>query len=67
MDIARSIVSRVNELRLRQALEGAHRARLAFLREDLYDDDCVHCARRVRAAEERVHRLEARLAARRMH
>lgn len=59
MDIARTLTTRVNEIRLHQALEEAHRARLQFLREDYFDGDCDRCVRRVRAAEERVHRLEA--------
>ncbi len=63
MTIARSIALRVNELRLQAALEEAHRARLAFLREDLFDGDCARCVRKVRAAEERALRLEAQLRA----
>jgi hypothetical protein len=63
MDIARTVGNRLNEIRLQQALGEAHRARLEFLREDLYDGDCASCARRVRAAEERVRRLEAALQA----
>jgi hypothetical protein len=62
MDIARVIATRVNELRLQAALDDAHRARIAFLREDLFDGDCARCARKVRAAEERVRRLEAAMA-----
>jgi hypothetical protein len=63
MEIARSLVNRLNEVRLQRALEQAHRARLAFLREDQYDGDCPRCARRVQAAEDRVRELEARIAA----
>ena len=33
-----------DELRLQAALEAAHRARLAFLREDFFDGDCARCA-----------------------
>jgi hypothetical protein len=61
MTIARSIALRVNELRLQAALEEAHRARLSFLREDLFDGDCARCVRKVHAAEERARRLEAQL------
>jgi hypothetical protein len=64
MDIARTVGNRLNEIRLQQALGEAHRARLEFLREDLYDGNCARCARRVRAAEDRVRRLEAALQAR---
>ena len=67
MDIARSISQRVNEIRLQQALEEAHRARLAFLREDLFDGDCARCARKVRRAEARAARLEAALRDARPH
>lgn len=67
MEIARSFVSRFNEIRLQRALDQAHRARLEFLREDLYDGDCPRCARRVQVAEERVRRLEARVEASRPH
>jgi hypothetical protein len=62
MEIARSVTRRVNEIRLQQALEQAHRARLSFLRQDHYDGDCATCVRRVREAEAQVHRLEALLA-----
>jgi hypothetical protein len=63
MDIARTIAQRVNEIRLQQALEEAHRARLAFLRVDAFDGDCARCARKVCEAEERAARLEASLRA----
>jgi hypothetical protein len=59
--IARTIALRVNEIRLHQALEEAHRARLAFLREDAFDGNCARCARKVREAEARASRLEATL------
>ncbi len=61
IDIGRTIAARVNELRLRAALEEAHRARLAFLRADQFDVDCARCVRRVREAEARAARLEAAL------
>jgi hypothetical protein len=63
MDIARTITVRVNEIRLRQAVGEARRAKLAYLREDLFDGDCARCARKVRAAEARAARLEAALRA----
>jgi hypothetical protein len=63
IDIGKTIATRVNELRLRAALEEAHRARLAFLREDQFDGDCARCVRRVREAEARAARLEAALRA----
>ncbi|HYO43179.1 MAG TPA: hypothetical protein VES19_08280 [Candidatus Limnocylindrales bacterium] len=59
IDVGRTIATRLNELRLQAALEEAHRARLAYLREDLFDGDCDRCARKVREAEERAARLEA--------
>jgi hypothetical protein len=62
MHIARSIAQRLNELRLQQAVEAAHRARVDYLRQDLRDGDCDRCARRVRAAEARARSLEAALA-----
>jgi hypothetical protein len=65
MDIARTVATRLNEIRLQQALSEAHRARLEFLREDLFDGDCASCVRRVRDADARVRRLEAVLAGRR--
>jgi lipoprotein NlpI len=67
MDIGKVIAVRVNELRLQAALDEAHRARLAYLREDLYDGDCERCARKVREAEARAARLEAALRAVRAH
>ncbi len=67
IDIGKTIAVRVNELRLQAALDEAHRARLAFLREDLFDGDCEHCARKVREAEARAARLEAALRAVRTH
>ncbi len=63
IDIGKTIATRLNELRLRAALEEAHRARLAFLREDLFDGDCARCVRKVREAEARAARLEAALRA----
>ena len=63
IDIGKTIAARLNELRLKAALEEAHRARLAFLREDLFDGDCARCVRRVREAEARAARLEAALGA----
>jgi hypothetical protein len=63
MTIARTIALRVNEIRLQQAIDEAHRAKLAFLREDLFDGDCERCARKVRLAEARADRLEATLRA----
>jgi hypothetical protein len=63
MTIARTIALRVNEIRLQQAIDEAHRAKLAFLREDLFDGDCERCARKVRQAEARADRLEATLRA----
>jgi peptide subunit release factor RF-3 len=60
-DIGRTIALRINELRLQQALEEAHRARMAFLREDLFDGDCERCMRKVREAEARAARLQASL------
>jgi len=62
MQVARSITQRVNEIRLRQAIDAAHRARVDVLRQDLRDADCDRCARRVRAAEARARSLEASLA-----
>ena len=59
IDIGKTIATRVNELRLKAALEEAHRARLAFLRADQFDGDCARCVRRVREAEARAARLEA--------
>jgi hypothetical protein len=67
IDVGRTIAVRVNELRLQAALEEAHRARLAFLREDFFDGDCDRCARKVREAEARAARLEAALRATRTH
>ncbi len=65
--IGRTITIRVNELRLQAALEGARRAKLAYLREDFFDGDCARCARKVREAEARAARLEAALRAVRTH
>jgi hypothetical protein len=67
IDVGKTIATRLNELRLQAALGEAHRARLAFLREDLFDGDCARCARKVREAEARAARLEAALRASRTH
>jgi len=67
IDLTKAIAVRVNELRLEAALEDAHRARLAFLREDVFDGDCGRCARKVREAEARAARLEAALRETRTH
>ena len=67
IDFGKTIAVRLNELRLQAALEEAHRARLAFLREDFFDGDCDRCARKVREAEARAARLEAALRATRTH
>ncbi len=67
IDFGRTIAVRVNELRLQAALEEAHRARLAFLREDLFDGECARCVRKVREAEARAARLEAALSVTRTH
>jgi hypothetical protein len=61
MHIARSVSQRFNEIRLQQAIGDAHRARIEFLRADLFDADCSRCLRRVRDADARVRRLEAAL------
>jgi hypothetical protein len=61
IDIGRTIAIRLNELRLQAALDEAQRARIAFLREDLFDGNCARCVRKVREAEERAARLEASL------
>ena len=63
IDFGKTIAVRLNELRLQAALEEAHRARLAYLREDLFDGDCERCARKVREADARAARLEAALRA----
>ena len=68
MDIARSLSTMVDEMRLRQAREEAHRARLEFLRADVLGGDCDAPARHVRDAVARARHLEASLeAARRTH
>jgi hypothetical protein len=67
IDFGRTITVRVNELRLQAALEEAHRARLAYLREDGFDGDCDRCARKVREAAARAARLEAAQRATRAH
>jgi hypothetical protein len=67
IDFGKTIALRLNELRLQAALEEAHRARIAYLREDLFDGDCERCARKVRAAEARAARLEAALRSVRTH
>ncbi len=67
MDIAHAVASRLTEVRIRQALGEAQRARREVLREDLFDGDCARCVRRARAADARVRRLEAALHARRQN
>ena len=67
IDFGKTIAVRLNELRLQAALEEAHRARLAFLREDFFDGDCDRCAGEGREAEARAARLEAALRATRTH
>jgi hypothetical protein len=67
IDFGKTIAVRLNELRLQAALEEAHRARLAYLREDLFDGDCERCVRKVREAEARAIRLEAALRSVRTH
>jgi hypothetical protein len=67
IDFGKTIAVRLNELRLQAALEEAHRARLAYLREDLFDGDCERCVRKVREAEARATRLEAALRSVRTH
>lgn len=59
MQIARSIVTRLDELRLRQARAEAHRAMLDFLRADWFDEDLDRPAHRVAVATARADQLEA--------
>jgi len=59
MSIARSIVGRVDELRLRQARADAHRARLAFLRADWRGSDLRTPSRRVVLATARLEQLQS--------
>lgn len=61
MGIARSIVLRIDELRLRQARAEARRAMVDFLRADWLDIDTDRPARRVALATARAARLEAAL------
>ncbi len=63
MDVSRTIAHMVDEMRLRQAREEAHRARLEFLRADLLGGDCDSPARQVRDAETRARLIEASLVA----
>lgn len=65
MSIARSIATRVEELRLRQARAEAHRAMLDFLRADWFDEDVDGPAHRVARARARSRRLEDALRAER--
>jgi len=62
MDVGRVIAHKVDERRLRQARDEAHRARLEFLRADLLGGDCDSPARHVRDAEGRARLIEASLA-----
>jgi hypothetical protein len=58
MVVGRVIAHKMDELRLRQARDEAHRARLEFLRADLFGGDCDTPARHVRDAEARARRIE---------
>jgi hypothetical protein len=59
MSVARTIASRVDELRLRQARAEAHRAMLDFLRADWFDRDIDRPAHRVALATARAEQIEA--------
>jgi hypothetical protein len=59
VSIARTLVSRVDEFRLRQARADAHRARLEFLRAEWFGGDLDRPSRRVVLATARVEQLES--------
>ena len=61
MSIARSIVTHVEEIRLRQAREQAHHARLEFLRADWFGGDVDTPAHRVALATARADQIEAEI------